>query len=212
MFLWRLLYLNSRQISTSGQTGIDFKEGEGPKQIEVRNSGIVISSDQNFAMYDFSGALTYQSYYKSPKEEGWKRALLYAGTIYSGYVSAVSGLASGALSHASNQVGSQSAEGQAYAEVGMAYNDMSKAAGGAASMAFSAANKRFKATKESRDYIMVLTKTDEGIELVKINKDTGESENSISLGKNRKPNYAIDLIEGIVYLEIDKNFIKQYLL
>ena len=79
-------------------------------------------------------------------------------------------------------------------------------------MAFSAANKRFKATKESRDYIMVLTKTDEGIELVKINKDTGESENSISLGKNRKPNYAIDLIEGIVYLEIDKNFIKQYLL
>ena len=65
---------------------------------------------------------------------------------------------------------------------------------------------------QSRDYIMVLTKTDQGIELVKINKDTGESEKSISLGKNRKPNYAIDLIEGIVYLEIDKNFIKQYLL
>ena len=54
-------------------------------------------------MYDFSGALTYQSYYKSPKEEGWKRALLYAGTIYSGYVSAVSGLASGTLSQASHK-------------------------------------------------------------------------------------------------------------
>ena len=204
--------LNSGQISMSGQTEINFKEGEGPKQIEVRNSGIIVSSDQNFAMYDFDGKLSYQSYYKSPKEEGWKRALLYAGTIYSGYVSAVSGLASGALSQASNQAGNQSAEGQAYAEVGMAYNEMSKAAGGAASMAFSAANKRFKATKESRDYIIVLTKTDENIELVKINKDTGESENSISLGKNRKPNYAIDLIEGIVYLEVDKNFIKQYLL
>ena len=204
--------LNSGQISMSGQTEINFKEGEGPKQIEVRNSGIIVSSDQNFAMYDFDGKLSYQSYYKSPKEEGWKRALLYAGTIYSGYVSAVSGLASGALSQASNQVGSQSAEGQTFAEVGMAYNEMSKAAGGAASMAFGAANKRFKATKESRDYIIVLTKTDENIELVKINKDTGESENSISLGKNRKPNYAIDLIEGIVYLEVDKNFIKQYLL
>lgn len=206
------LDLNSGQISMSGQTEIDFKEGEGPKQIEVRDSGIVLSSDQNFAMYDFNGELTYQSYYKSPKEEGWKRALLYAGSIYAGYVSAVSGLASGVMSQASQQAGHQSVEGQTYAEVGQAYNEMSKAAGGAASMAFGAANKRFKATKESRDYIMVLTKTDEGIELVKMNKDTGESETSIALGKNRKPNYAIDLIEGIVYLEVDKNHIKQYLL
>ena len=204
--------LKSGQISMSGQTEIDFKEGEGPKQIEVRDSGIVLSSDQNFAMYDFDGKLTYQSYYKSPKEEGWKRALLYAGSIYAGYVSAVSGVASGVMSQASVQAGYQSAEGQTFAEVGKAYSEMSKAAGGAASMAFGAANKRFKATKESRDYVMVLTKTDEGIELVKMNKDTGESEKSIALGKNRKPNYAIDLIEGIVYLEVDKNFIKQYLL
>jgi len=206
------LDLNSGQISMSGQTEIDFKEGEGPKQIEVRDSGIVLSSDQNFAMYDFDGKLTYQSYYKSPKEEGWKRALLYAGSIYAGYVSAVSGMASGVMSQASYQAGYQSAEGQTYAEVGQAYNEMSKAAGGAASMAFGAANKRFKATKESRDYVMVLTKTDEGIELVKMNKDTGESETSIALGKNRKPNYAIDLIDGIVYLEVDKNHIKQFLL
>jgi len=206
------LDLNSGQISMSGQTGIDFKEGEGPKQIEVRDSGIVLSSDQNFAMYDFDGNLTYQSYYKSPKEEGWKRALLYAGSIYAGYVSAVSGMASGVMSQASHQAGYQSAEGQTFAEVGQAYNEMSQAAGGAASMAFGAANKRFKATKESRDYVMVLTKTEEGIELVKMNKDTGESETSIALGKNRKPNYAIDLIEGIVYLEVDKNHIKQYLL
>jgi hypothetical protein len=196
----------------SGQTQIDFKEGEGPRHIEVRDSGIVISSDQNFAMYDFDGELRYQSYFESPKEEGWKRALLYAGSIYAGYVSAVSGLASGVMDQASHQAGYQSAEGQTFAEVGQAYNEMSKAAGGAASMAFGAANKRFKATKESRDYIMVLAKTDEGIELVKMNKDTGESEKSIALGKNRKPNYAIDLIEGIVYLEVDKNFIKQYLL
>jgi len=206
------LDLNSGQISMSGQTEIDFKEGEGPKQIEVRDSGIVLSSDQNFAMYDFDGKLTYQSYYKSPKEEGWKRALLYAGSIYAGYVSAVSGMASGVMSQASYQAGYQSAEGQTFAEVGQAYNEMSKAAGGAASMAFGAANKRFKATKESRDYVMVLTKTDEGIELVKMNKDTGESETSIALGKNRKPNYAIDLIDGIVYLEVDKNHIKQFLL
>ena len=57
---------------------------------------------------------------------------------------------------------------------------------------------------------MVLTKNDTGIELAKINKDTGEREKSIFLGKNRKPNYAIDMVEGIVFLESDKTFIKKY--
>jgi len=77
-------------------------------------------------------------------------------------------------------------------------------------LAFNAANKRFKATEQARDYVMVLTKNDAGIELAKVDKDTGESEKSIFLGKNRKPNYAIDMVEGIVFLEADKTFIKKY--
>ena len=57
---------------------------------------------------------------------------------------------------------------------------------------------------------MVLTKSDAGIELAKVNKDTGENEKSIFLGKNRKPNYAIDMVEGIVFLESEKTSIKKY--
>ena len=204
------LDLRSGQVVLNGNTPIQFKEGEGPSAIEVRDDGIFISSDQNFALYDFEGSQVYQAYFPSPREAGWKRALLYAGTIYTGYVSAVSGMASGAFQSASTQYSPESVEGQTLAGIGQSYGEMSASAGEVAGMAFKAANKRFKATEQARDYVMVLTKTDNGIELAKIAKDTGASEKSIFLGKNRKPNYAIDLVEGIVFLESDRTFIKKY--
>ncbi|MDX1333020.1 MAG: PQQ-binding-like beta-propeller repeat protein, partial [Robiginitalea sp.] len=202
--------LTSGQVAMSGSSPIDFEEGESPSGIEVRDRWILVSADQNFALYDFDGTQVYQAYFPSPREEGWKRALLYAGTIYSGYVSAVSGMASGAFQNASSQFSPESVEGQTFASIGQSYGEMSASAGEVAGMAFSAANKRFKATEQARDYVMVLTKSDTGIELAKVNKDTGEREKSIFLGKNRRPNYAIDLVEGIVFLESDKTFIKKY--
>jgi outer membrane protein assembly factor BamB len=202
--------LISGQEVMQGNTSINFKEGEGPSHIEIRENGIFLSSDQNFAMYDFEGTQTYQAYYPSPREEGWKRALLYAGSIYSGYVSAVSGMASGAFQSAGTTYSPESVEGQTLANIGQSYGEMSASAGEVAGLAFNAANKRFKATQQARDYVMVLTKSDTGIELAKINKDTGISEKSIFLGKNRKPNYAIDMVEGMVFLESENTFIKKY--
>lgn len=202
--------LASGQVTMSGSSPIDFKEGEGPTGIEIRDSGILLSADQNFALYDFEGNQVYQAYFPSPREEGWKRALLYAGTIYTGYVSAVSGMASGAFQNAGNQFSPESVEGQTFASIGQSYGEMSASAGEVAGMAFNAANRRFKATEQARDYVMVLTKSDAGIELAKVDKDTGTGEKSIFLGKNRRPNYAIDLVEGIVFLESDKTFIKKY--
>lgn len=204
------LNLVSGQVVMGGNTPIKFKEGESPTGIEIRESGIFLSADQNFALYDFEGTQVYQAYFPSPREEGWKRALLYAGTIYTGYVSAVSGIASGTFQNASSQFSPESVEGQTFSSIGQSYDEMSASAGEVAGMAFSAANKRFKATKHSRDYVMVLTKSDSGIKLAKIDKNTGENEKSIFLGKNRKPNYAIDMVEGIVFLESDKTFIKKY--
>jgi hypothetical protein len=119
-------------------------------------------------------------------------------------------MASGAFQNASNQFSPESVEGQTFASIGQSYGEMSASAGEVAGLAFNAANKRFKATEQARDYVMVLTKSDTGIELAKIDKDTGKSEKSIFLGKNRRPNYAIDMVEGIVFLESEKTFIKKY--
>lgn len=204
------LNLISAEIVMDGSAQIGFKEGESPQRLEIRDSGIFLSADQNFALFDFDGTQIHEAYFPSPREEGWKRALLYAGTIYTGYVSAVSGMASGAFQQAGNQYSPESVEGQTFTSIGQAYGEMSASAGEVAGLAFNAANQRFKATKQSRDYVMVLTKTDDGIVLAKINKDTGLSEKSIFLGKNRKPNYAIDMVEGIVFLESEKTHIKKY--
>lgn len=204
--------LDNGSIEMEGDQAVEFKEKESPAYIELRDQGIFLGSDQNFALYDYSGSLQYNNYFPSPREAGWKRALLLANTIYAGYYSVAGSMASGAFQQAASQQGLDTVEGQVFSEIGQAYNAMSQSAGSAASMAFRAAQKRFKATTEARDYVMVLTKTDNGIELLKIDKDSGGSNSNIPLGKNRKPNYAIDLVAGEVFLEVDPKTVRRFLL
>lgn len=208
----RSINLDTGHIEMNGDQPIRFQEKEYPSQIELREQGILLSADQNFALYGYDGTLQYQKYYPSPREAGWKRALLFANSIYAGYYYAASSMAAGAFQQAAAQQGLDTVEGQVFAHIGDAYNEMSQSAGSAASMAFKAAQRRFKATTEARNYLMVLTKTDNGIELLKIDKDSGESSSSIPLGKNRKPNYAIDLVAGEVFLEVDPKSVQRFLL
>ncbi len=208
----REIDLDTGSIVMNGNQPVDFQEKESPTSIELRDEGIFLSADQNFAHYDYDGSLRYHNYYPSPREVGWKRALLFANTIYAGYYYVASSMAAGAFNSAASQQGLDTVEGQVFSHIGQAYNEMSQSAGSAASMAFKAAQKRFKATTEARNYVMVLTKNDTGIELMKIGKDSGESESSIPLGKNRKPNYAIDLVAGEVFLEVDPKSVRRFLL
>ncbi len=204
--------LDNGAVEMNGNQPIDFQEKESPKYIELRESGIFFGADQNFALYSYDGQLQHHTYLPSPREAGWKRALLLANTIYAGYYYAASSMAGAAFNQAASQQGLDTVEGQIFSEIGNAYNEMSQSAGTAASMSFKAAQKRFKATSEARDYVMVLTKGDEGIELLKIDKDSGESNSSIPLGKNRKPNYAIDLVAGEVFLEVDPKTVRRYII
>ncbi len=204
--------LETGNIDMQGSETVQFEEKESPAYIELRDQGIFLGADQNFALYDYSGKLLYNKYYPSPREAGWKRALLFANTIYAGYYHVASSMAAGAFQQAASQQGLDTVEGQVYSQIGQAYNEMSQSAGSAAGMAFRAAQKRFKATTEARDYVMVLTKSDSGIELLKIDKDSGQSNSNIPLGKNRKPNYAIDLVAGEVFLEVDPKSVRRFLL
>ena len=208
----RGINLDKGNIEMSGDQPVKFQEKEYPSQIELREQGIFLSADQNFALYGYDGALQYQSYFPSPREVGWKRALLFANTIYAGYYYAASSMAGAAFQQAAIQQGPDTVEGQVFSHIGEAYNEMSQSAGSAASMAFKAAQKRFKATTEGRNYVIVMTKTDNGIELLKVDKDSGQSNSSIPLGKNRKPNYAIDLVAGEVFLEVDPKSVRRFLL
>ena len=208
----KAINLATGNIDMAGNHPLEFQEKEYPQYMELRENGIFLGADQNFALYGYDGSLKYHSYFPSPREAGWKRALLFANTIYAGYYAAAGAMASGAFNQAASQQGMDTVEGQVFSEIGNAYNEMSQSAGSAASMAFKAAQRRFKATSEARDYVVVLTKADDGISLMKIDKDSGASNSSIPLGKNRKPNYAIDLVAGEVFLEVDPKTVRRFII
>jgi len=69
--------------------------------------------------------------------------------------------------------------------------------------------KRFKATAATENAQFVLTKLDDGVGLVKLNKDTGSKEKEIVL-KDKKPEYQVDEISGILYYKADANSIYAY--
>lgn len=181
---------------------VKFEEKEWVNNMEFKENGILLSADQNFLMLDNSGAKVYQTWLPSPREEGWKRALLYSSAVLSMYTSAITGVASVATSAAGASQEDGSVEQQALMGAGNSYAELSAASGALAKSALNAANKRFKATAQGRDYAVVLTnlRDDGGIQLAKLNKTTGEKEKAITLGKDRKPNYTIDLVTGKLFL------------
>ncbi len=69
--------------------------------------------------------------------------------------------------------------------------------------------RRFKVTAATDSSQFVLTKLDEGVGLVKLNKDTGVKEKEIIL-KDKKPEYQVDEFGGILYYKADNNSIYVY--
>ena len=69
--------------------------------------------------------------------------------------------------------------------------------------------KRFKATAATENSQFVLTKLEDGVGLVKLNKDSGAKEKEIVL-KDKKPQYQVDEIGGILYYMADSNSIFAY--
>ena len=84
-------------------------------------------------------------------------------------------------------------------------NQSASAAGGMAGE-FS---KRFGATKDTKNFLYILTKLDDGIGLVKLNKDNGTKIAELLL-KDKKPTYEVDDDFGILYFKSDKKQIKSY--
>jgi hypothetical protein len=59
---------------------------------------------------------------------------------------------------------------------------------------------RFKATAVTKNHLYILTKLDDGVGLVKLNKDTGKVDGEIIL-KDKKPVYKIDEDFGVFYFQ-----------
>ena len=77
------------------------------------------------------------------------------------------------------------------------------------SVAFDVMSKRFKATAATENAQFILTKLDDGVGLVKVNKDTGKVDKEIVL-KDKKPEYQVDEIAGVLYYKANDKTIYAY--
>jgi outer membrane protein assembly factor BamB len=198
--------IRSLDINTGAEKDVTterlrFEGKEQPNSIEIREAGILLTSEQNMAMYDMSGNLKFNKYFKAPRESGLKRALLMAQAARAAYISANAFAAAGMLQAATADAYKQDALAGAIVEgMGMAYEDLGRQGSEFAKRAFQNAQARFKATAEGRFYNIILSEVDKSNALLKVNRDTGEVEATIDLGREKEPKYAVDDVTGKVFV------------
>jgi len=186
---------NSGEVSTLAESKFEGKEV--PSHIEIRDNGILLTSDQNMMMLDWNGGKNWNEYYQAPGKSAM-------GAILAG-VTAVATAAT-AMAAANSSVQNKLAGYDSQSE-----RDADLAGGMAAASGASIAEmlKRFKATAATENSQFVLTKLEDGVGLVKLNKDSGAKEKEIVL-KDKKPQYQVDEIGGILYYMADSNSIFAY--
>jgi outer membrane protein assembly factor BamB len=178
---------------------IEFGGKEFPKAIDVFEEGIALTSEQNVMMIGFDGKLKHVKYYQPPAQSGWVRAMALAEVIKGVYVGVLMVAASATMSDAAVSVDNNQLKSQAQgAAVGL---------GTASAFAFSYAgralqefNRRVKATTSTDEYVLLLTEpVKKDIKLIQVDKRTGEILATMSIGKDREPQYSVDFIDRKVY-------------
>ncbi|AXP81317.1 Outer membrane protein assembly factor BamB [Mariniflexile rhizosphaerae] len=185
---------------------VKFDEKEVANTMQMRNGNIFLSASQNVALLDSDGNQVYHEYYKSPSQSGFVKVLSGALAVAS------TGLA---MAHAAkagmnrtNSYGSSNDLGNYndYGKENKRASDMFASIGDAA---FDVMSKRFKATAATENAQFILTKLDAGVGLVKVNKDTGKVDKEIVL-KDKKPEYQVDEVAGILYYKANDKTIYAY--
>ncbi|MCD4833420.1 MAG: PQQ-binding-like beta-propeller repeat protein [Bacteroidales bacterium] len=207
----KLIDIETATVKNVSSVALKFEGKEIPNKLELREKGIFVSSEQNVAMFDYSGSQLFQKYYEAPREPGLKRALLYAQAARAAYISANAYYASEVLQSAAPEIKEEDAFDGAIVEgFGQVYGELGDAASDFAKQSFQQANARFKATAEGRDFIIIFGKIEKDNTLLKVNKDTGEPEGTINLGKEKEPIYAVDDVTGQVFYKTNETQITSY--
>lgn len=194
---------NSGDVSDFAEC--DFEEKEDPNHMEIRDQGILLSADQNMTLFGFSGDEVYHSYHKSPGRSTFGKIVGGALAIASTAMAVGASMRAGANRSAFGGVNDLSS-----------YNDYGKQAKRAADMfagiagaSFEYLSTRFKATAATENAQFVLTKLDDGVGLLRVNKDTGEADKEIILN-DKKPEYKVDEFGGYLFYKASKNSIYAY--
>ncbi len=193
-------------------TGIKFEGKEDPSSLQIRENGVLLTSDQNASLYNFDGKLTWHTYEPAPGRTMAGKLLSGMGGLACAMVAAQQAAESAQLSYAKGYYGSTDAGLDR--SIKNASANASNFAGAAAS-SFASISRRFKATKEANNFISMLTNfgnsnqaKDAGVMM--IDKNTGKEIRQIVFGDKKDPDYKLDEFGKVVYYKADGNEIQGF--
>lgn len=201
----KIMAIDENSGEVSDLATCDFEEKEEPSTMQIRNGGIFLSSDQNMTLVGFNGDKIYHEYFKSPGRSTF-------GKIMGG----ITAVASTAMAVSMSARAGANRTGYGSVNDLDTYNDYGKEAkraadmfSGIASASFDYLSTRFKATAATENSQFILTKLDDGVGLVKVNKDTGKVDKEIVL-KDKKPEYEVDEFGGFLFYKANDKTIYTY--
>ncbi len=194
-----MISINEDSGDISTLASYKFDEKENPSSLQVRDGGLFLSSDQNLMMLDFDGSEKFHEYYKSPGKSTFAKIALGALAVAS---TAVAVDAAGRAGANKNYLGQ-------YNRYGAQMKHTSDAFAAIGTASFNEMARRFKATAATQNAQFILTKLDDGVGLVKVNKDTGKVDKEIVL-KDKKPVYEVDEFGGYLYYKAAGSIIYSY--
>lgn len=177
-------------------TEIAFNEKEAPNAISVWEDGYVLTSSQNLAFFDHEGKKRFHAYHKSPGQSTFVKVATGALAVASLAVATSAAYNGGMYGRYPNS-NMLNSYGEQMKIIQDGFADI-------ATKSFQEMNKRFKATAATENAQFILTNLDSGVGLVKVNKATGKVDKEILL-KDRKPEYEVDELAGILYYKAKDN-------
>jgi outer membrane protein assembly factor BamB len=197
------LYALDRQAGTYRALGgeVKMQGDEDPTAMEIRESGIVLTSPQNVIVLGRDGAIKQQAYHPAPQLPGLLRALHRINSVRAGLYGAAASAYGDAFAQASRQATDTTAK-RITGQLAAAYSQGGTQLAGYSRQSAALASKRFRASLSVPGAVFMLTRAPEGNGnvLLQIDKDSAQPRARVDLGKEREPVYGVDDIAGMLFL------------
>jgi hypothetical protein len=166
-------------------------------------------------MFDMSGNLLFNKYYAAPDQENWKKALLIANAVYGAYATAVYSYSSAAFGAVSQSIQVKDANSKMGKDVTGAisqkYGEAANAGMSFTKNCIEAATRRFKASADGgNSMFMMIEVAKKQYGLGQIDKDSGDRQTFLDMGKDKTPSYDVDMVENTIYYKSGDKKIAAY--
>lgn len=190
---------------------IKFEGKEDPTSLQVRENGILVTSEQNASLFSTDGKLVWHSFNKAPGKTLTGKMLSGLGGLAATMMAAQQAGEAAQLSYAKGYYGSTSPSLDNSIKNA---NANAAAFAGAAAASFAAIGKRFKATRQANDFMAVMTVLGNNNQAsssgcVIVSKTDGKNISSILLG-DKTPDYKLDELGRMIYQKSESDVIKGF--